>query len=228
VSAHCRGLAISELLAGWARFRSGRFRSQGELFRRLHEDGQRPRVAMVSCCDSRVDPAMVFDCDPGDLFVVRNVANLVPPCEDAGSYHGTSAALEFAVSVLGVAHIVVLGHSLCGGIRALLSAPDDKVAPMRFLSAWISLAEEARTVALAASRLDEASRQAMCERLAIRLSVRNLSSFPTIVDRVASGGLHLHGWHFDGRDGQLQVLDPASGRFIAAEGARADDAEGSN
>ncbi|MGE3171767.1 MAG: carbonic anhydrase [Planctomycetota bacterium] len=217
-------MAITDLLSGWARFRSGRFQTQGDLFRRLHDEGQRPRVAMVACCDSRVDPSMVFDCDPGDLFVVRNVANLVPPCEEIGSYHGTSAALEFAVTVLQVKHIVVLGHALCGGIRALLTGPPPDAPPMRFLSAWIGLAQEARTVALAASRLEEPARQAMCERLAIRLSVRNLTTFPEIAARVDAGQLHLHGWHFDGREAQLQVLDHATGRFVpAAEDVGAGD-----
>jgi carbonic anhydrase len=210
-------MPIPVLMAGWQRFRAGRFRDQRALFERITREGQRPRVAMVACCDSRVDPAIVFDCDPGDIFVVRNVANLVPPCEQSGNYHGTSAALEFAVSVLEVRHVVVLGHSQCGGIRALLDGPV-ATASMPFLGSWMSLAQEARSSALAADRLSVAERATLCERLAIRLSVRNLLTFPAIQERVQKQGLRLHGWHFDLQDGILTVLDEASNRFVPVEG----------
>jgi carbonic anhydrase len=207
-------MPIPELMAGWQRFRAGRFRDQRALFERITRDGQRPNVAMVACCDSRVDPAIVFDCDPGDLFLVRNVANLVPPFEETGRYHGTSAALEFAVNVLEVREIVVLGHSQCGGIRALLEGPAATGVAMPFLAAWMSLAQEARTAAAAASRLSPAERATLCERLAIRLSVRNLLTFPAIRERVDGGSLRLNGWHFDLGDGVLTVLDEAQNRFV--------------
>lgn len=210
-------MPIPALMAGWQRFRAGRFRDQRALFERITRDGQRPRVAMVACCDSRVDPAIVFDCDPGDLFVVRNVANLVPPSEQSGNYHGTSAALEFAVSVLDVRHVVVFGHSQCGGIRALLEDPGSASATP-FLSSWMGLAAEARSAALAAKSLSLAERATLCERLAIRLSVRNLHTFPGVHERVRKGALRLHGWHFDLQDGVLTVLDEASNRFVPVEG----------
>lgn len=207
-------MPIPELMTGWQRFRAGRFRDQRALFERIAREGQRPTVAMVACCDSRVDPAIVFDCDPGDLFVVRNVANLVPPFEESGSYHGTSAALEFAVSVLAVRDLVVLGHSQCGGIRSLLEGPPATDAPMRFLTSWMTLAHEARIAATTAPLLPPAERQTLCERLAIRVSLRNLLTFPTIRERVDRGELRLHGWHFDLHDGVLTMFDSASHRFL--------------
>lgn len=214
-------MPIPELMAGWQRFRAGRFLDQRALFERIAREGQRPNVAMVACCDSRVDPAIVFDCDPGDLFMVRNVANLVPPYEETGRYHGTSAALEFAVNVLEVRDIVVLGHSQCGGIRALLEGPKATGVAMPFLSTWMSLAQEARVAATAASRLPIAERATLCERLAIRLSVRNLMTFPAIRERVQNGTLRLNGWHFDLGDGVLTMLDADSNRFVPIGGEAA-------
>jgi carbonic anhydrase len=206
-------MPIPELMAGWQRFRAGRFNDQRALFERMAREGQRPRVAMVACCDSRVDPAIVFDCDPGDLFTVRNVANLVPPFEQSGRYHGTSAALEFAVTVLQVHHIVVLGHSRCGGIRALLEGPQ-ATASLPFVGAWMSLAEEAREATASAARLSIDERAALCERHAIRLSLRNLLTFPVIRERAERADVRLHGWHFDLGDGVLTVLDESANRFV--------------
>lgn len=217
-------MPIPELMAGWQRFRAGRFRDQRALFERMAREGQRPRVAMVACCDSRVDPAIVFDCDPGNLFLVRNVANLVPPYEESGLYHGTSAALEFAINVLEVRDIVVLGHSQCGGIRALLEGSPATGVTMPFLSAWMSLAQEARSAAMAATRLQPDERAAMCERLAIRLSMRNLATFPAVRERLERGTLRLNGWHFDLGDGVLTAFDEASNRFVPVEADSAPEA----
>ena len=207
-------MPIPELMSGWQRFRAGSFRDQRALFDRITREGHRPTVAMVACCDSRVDPAIVFDCDPGDLFVVRNVANLVPPFEESGSYHGTSAALEFAVSVLAVRDVVVIGHSQCGGIRSLLEGPPPTSSPMRFLTSWMTLAQEARIAATTAPLLQARERATLCERLAIRVSLRNLMTFPAIRERVERGALRIHGWHFDLADGVLTMFDPASNRFL--------------
>lgn len=210
-------MPIPELMAGWQRFRAGRFREQRALFERIAREGQRPSVAMVACSDSRVDPAIVFDCDPGDLFLVRNVANLVPPYEQSGNYHGTSAAIEFAVRVLAVQDLVVLGHTQCGGIRALLEGAPTIGEPMPFLTRWMTLAEEARTAALTAHRLPADERAALCGRLALRVSVRNLMTFPAIAACVATGALRLHGWYFDLRDGVLTMFDDAANRFVPVE-----------
>lgn len=211
-------MPIPDLIAGWQRFRSGRYQEQKRLFERVAREGQNPGTAMVACCDSRVDPAILFDCDPGELFIVRNVANLVPPCEEHGAYHGTSAALEFAVNVLAVDHIVVLGHSQCGGIQALLDGPPEAAGPMPFVSHWMELAAEARDRALAASLSHPHDRASYCEQLAIGLSMRNLLTFPAIKDRVARGALSLHGLHYDLRAGALSSLDPDAGRFIRIAG----------
>lgn len=207
-------MPIPELLAGWQRFRQGRYREQQRLFDRIAREGQQPKTAMVACCDSRVEPAILFDCDPGELFVVRNVANLVPPFEEAGGYHGTSAALEFAVHVLAVRHIVVLGHSQCGGIRALLEGPPAAAGPMPFVTHWMELAAEARERALAATVDRPADRAEFCEQLAIGLSLRNLLTFPGIAQRVRAGKLSLHGLHYDLGHGDLSQLDAAQGRFV--------------
>lgn len=211
-------MPIPELMAGWQRFRAGRYQDQRRLFERVAREGQQPSTMMVACCDSRVDPAILFDCDPGELFVVRNVANLVPPCEEVGdygfpTYHGTSAALEFAVEVLAVKHVVVLGHSQCGGIRTLLDGPPAAAGDMRFVVAWVGLADEARERALAASHGSSEERAEYCEQLAIGLSLRNLLTFPGVKRRVAAGELSLHGLHYDLRDGELSQLDPDKGRF---------------
>ncbi|MCA8947959.1 MAG: carbonic anhydrase [Planctomycetes bacterium] len=219
-------MPIPELEAGWRRFRSGRYREQRRLFDQMAREGQRPHTLMVACCDSRVDPAILFDCDPGELFVVRNVANLVPPCEvdDGGphtSFHGTSAAIEFGISVLAVDHIVVLGHSQCGGIRALIEGIPAAFGPMPFLSSWIALADEARERAFAADP-EPARLATICEQLAIGLSLRNLRTFPAVRDRIAAGRLSLHGLHYDLRDGALSLLDVDLGRFVAVDGGDAD------
>ncbi len=214
-------MAIPELIAGWQRFRSGRFEQQRELIERIAREGQRPRVLMIACCDSRVDPAIVFDCDPGELFVVRNVANLVPPCEESGSYHGTSAGVEFAISVLGVPHVVVLGHSRCGGIASMLAGPPESAERLRFVASWLEIAREARIAALSPPGLSAQERATLCERLAIRLSLRNLQTFPAIKRRVESGVLQLHGWHYDLGEGVLTVLDEATQRFVPVVAADA-------
>lgn len=221
-----RAMPIPELVAGWHRFRSGRFEQQRELMERIAREGQRPRVLMVACCDSRVDPAIVFDCDPGELFIVRNVANLVPPCEGAGSYHGTSAGVEFAVTVLEVEHIVVLGHSRCGGIASLLAGPPNTPEPLRFVGPWLEIGREARLAALTPPGLSTEERANLCERLAIRLSLRNLETFPIINKRIASGALKLHGWHYDLGQGLLTVLDRDTQRFVPVDTLRADLAGG--
>jgi carbonic anhydrase len=208
------GMPIPELIAGWHRFRSGRYEQQRELLERIARDGQRPRVLLIGCCDSRADPAIVFDCDPGDLFVVRNVANLVPPCEVGGAYHGTSAGVEFAVTVLGVEHIVVLGHSRCGGIASLLAGPPNTPEPLRFVGPWLEIGREARLAALAPPGLSQDERANLCERLAIRLSLRNLETFPAVKRRLEAGTLRMHGWHYDLAQGTLTVLDAATQRFV--------------
>lgn len=180
------------LLAGYRRFRDGYYREHRQRLEALVQ-GQAPRIAVVSCCDSRVDPAIVFDAQPGELFVIRNVASLVPPCESEGRYHGTSAALEFAVTELGVAHIVVLGHAQCGGIRTLVDHHRQGGAPVGFIERWVSMAYPC----LDAMGGSEAPSFKAVEQAAVRLSVDNLQGFPWIAERLANGSLSLHGWYYD-------------------------------
>jgi carbonic anhydrase len=204
---------IEDLIAGFGRFRQRYFGEQHELYQRLARGGQTPRLMVVGCCDSRVDPALITDCDPGDMFVVRNVANLVPPYETGGGYHGTSAALEFAVRGLGVQHVIVLGHARCGGVRALLGESRLE-GDAEFMKPWMSIAQSARTEVDA--KLPDASREVRttaCSQAVVRVSLKNLSTFPFVREAVAQGKLALHGWYFDIEQGDLLRYDPESKRF---------------
>jgi carbonic anhydrase len=194
---------MERLLTGYRRFRHDRWPERRQQFESLADTGQRPRALVVSCADSRVDPGMIFDAGPGELFVIRNVANLVPPFAPDGAWHGTSAALEFAVRILEVPDILVMGHGMCGGVRALLEGPPGDASD--FIAPWIELAAPARDRTLA--RTDVLDRQLCCEQETIRLSLENLLTFPWIESRLAAGALRLHGAHFDIRGGELSVLD---------------------
>lgn len=206
----------NDLIAGFHRFREQHFTDDDALYRQLVQEGQTPKILVVACCDSRVDPALVLDCAPGDLFVIRNVANLVPPDENRiGGRHGTSAALEYGVKTLGVEHVIVLGHAQCGGIQALMrgSAIDGQES---FISSWMRLAEQARNKVL--QELPDASSQELeraCEQQAILSSLDNLLSFDWIRERVQDGRLTLHGWYFDIEHGQLLQYEPGNSRFNA-------------
>jgi carbonic anhydrase len=201
---------MERLLSGYRRFRRDRWPERRRQFEALADTGQRPRALVVSCADSRVDPAMIFDADPGELFVVRNVANLVPPFAPDGAHHGTSAAVEFAVRVLQVPDILVMGHGLCGGVRALLEGAPAEASD--FIAPWIALAALAK--ARASARTDIPDQQLCCEQETVRLSLENLSTFPWIASRVAAGTLRLSGAHFDIRSGVLRISDE-NGEFEA-------------
>lgn len=202
------------LIEGFHRFREQHFTGDDALYHQLVQDGQAPRILVVACCDSRVDPSLVLNCAPGDLFVIRNVANLVPPAENrSGAHHGTSAALEFGVCNLGVEHIIVLGHAHCGGIRALMSGRrannDDS-----FINRWMRLAEDAR--ALIEHELADDSPEVQvraCEQRAILCSLDNLMTFSWIREGVEQGTLALHGWYFDIECGELLGYNPANRKF---------------
>lgn len=206
--------APADLIAGFRRFQQRYFGEERSLYEGLVRQGQTPKIMIVACCDSRVDPAILTDCDPGDLFVVRNVANLVPPCEAGGGYHGTSAALEFAVCYLKVEHVIVMGHARCGGIRALIdnARRDENVG--QFIAPWMSIADQARRDVLAALPMATADAQAeACERAALRVSLRNLLGFPFVKEAVADGRLDVHGWYFDINRGELLRCDLDSPEF---------------
>ncbi len=196
------------LLRGYASFRFGRFRSENERYRRLAESGQDPGVLVIACCDSRAAPELIFDASPGEIFVVRNVANLVPPYAPDGEYHGTSAALEFAVMGLKVKDIVVMGHGRCGGIKAALAAKTSApLSPGDFIGKWISLLE--KPVAECGCRPgEEPEEQAnRLEHLSIAQSLANLRTFPCIRILENRGDICLHGSWFDIATGELHVLD---------------------
>jgi carbonic anhydrase len=204
----------NRLIDGYRAFLGDRFKNERSRYERLAETGQSPEVMVIGCCDSRVSPEVIFDAAPGELFVVRNVANLVPPFETNGDYHGTSAALEFAVQALRVKHIVVLGHARCGGIRAFAddTAP---LSPGDFIGRWMNL------IAPAAERLgprtgDLSEYVAKLELRAIENSIRNLMTFPCVKILVERGKLQLHGAYFGVATGVLMVRDPETGEFHPA------------
>ena len=197
---------IEKLSKGYERFRNGYYqRNRARLEQMANK--QAPEIAMVSCCDSRVDPGILFDVEPGDIFVIRNVANLVPPFETIGDYHGTSAALEFAVTCLHVKQVVVLGHANCGGIRALMEN-DTSIKSDGFIYSWMQLAASAKKEVL--ERIDLVTpeqRINACEKTAVSYSLRNLMSYPWIRGRVEAGSLDLVGCYYDLRSGELVTLD---------------------
>jgi len=204
----------TDLIAGFHRFREQHFADDDALYRQLVLDGQTPKILVVACCDARVDPSLILDCAPGDLFVIRNVANLVPPSEGrSDGRHGTSAALDYGVRTLGVEHIIVLGHAHCGGIRALMSGQQTADADS-FINNWMQLAEEARASmerAFAGATSEE--RERACEQRAILASLDNLMTFSWIRERVEQGSLALHGWYFDMENGLLLGYDVTTRRF---------------
>ena len=201
---------MDELIEGYRRFRAGQWPERRATFEALAERGQAPRALVVACSDSRVDPAMIFAAAPGEIFVVRNVANLVPPYAPDSEPHATSAALEFAVRSLKVADVIVLGHAMCGGIRALLKGAPEPAG--EFLGPWMRIAEPAKRKAFAC---EPGERQAACEREAVKVSLGNLATFPWVAERVTAGRLRLHGAIFDIRSGVLSILQ-ADGVFAAA------------
>ncbi len=199
------------LTIGYAAFREGRLAADRDRYRRLAERGQRPEVMIIGCSDSRSAPETIFDAAPGELFVHRNVANLVPPFDADGHQHGTSAALEFGVTALKVRHLVILGHGRCGGVEAFLTAtPLDGTD---FIGRWIGLLAPAAEL-MADDPGETAARQRTLEFASIRQGLANLRTFPWIAAAESAGTLHLHGAWFDIGTGELLVLDSA-GRFAA-------------
>jgi len=201
-----------QLIEGFQRFREHHFAEGRAQFQDLVQFGQTPKALVVACCDSRVDPALVLDCAPGDLFVIRNVANLVPPAENQGHFHGTSAALEFGVRNLGVQHIIVLGHAQCGGIHALLEGSVNK--DDSFIAGWMEIADAARKqVEREHANASSKIRHRACEQQAILVCLDNLKTFSWILERVEQGKLALHGWYFDIEQGELLGYEAPTRKF---------------
>jgi carbonic anhydrase len=200
------------LLDGYHDFRTGNFLAEQKRYEVLAKHGQRPRIMLIGCCDSRVAPETIFNVLPGEIFVLRNVANLVPPYETNGDYHGTSAALEFAVMGLGVEHIVVMGHGKCGGVHAALTAPPP-LSQSDFIGRWISILDPVVKNMRANHPEPDHTHCRDLEHKGIQLSLRNLMTFPWIKTACAEKRLWLHGAWFDVALGELHVLDTPTGEF---------------
>jgi carbonic anhydrase len=205
---------LNQLIAGYRRFRDTEWRRERERWSELAE-GQSPKIMILSCADSRVDPAQIFDARPGEMFVVRNIAALAPPFETTPGHHGVSAALEFAVTQIEVGEILVMGHGFCGGCAAALTGQFDDAehGEGHFIAAWVEMLDEARKkVRSNHHQLDRDAFLAM-ELEAVKVSLANLRTFPWIVERERGGRLKLHGGHFAIDEGRLYMLDEAEGEF---------------
>ncbi|MFC4623764.1 carbonic anhydrase [Daeguia caeni] len=205
------------LLAGYRRFMADRFSHETARYRELADKGQSPETLMIACCDSRAAPETIFNTAPGEIFVLRNVANLVPPYEPDGEYHAASAALEFAVQSLKVKHIVVMGHGRCGGIKAALDTESAPLSPGDFIGKWMSLIAPATEAVSGNKLMTAAERQTALERISIRYSINNLRTFPCVDILEKKGKLTLHGAWFDISTGELWVMDRQTGDFKRPE-----------
>lgn len=205
---------LDRLIAGYRRFRETGWSPNRERWATLR-DGQQPEVMVIACSDSRVDPAQIFDVDPGEIFVVRNVAAMVPPFETTPGHHGVSAALEFAVQVLKVKEIVVMGHGMCGGCKAALTRELHGCEPGEggFVADWIALLDDARGPVIAQHGTEGRAAERAMEQAGVRVSIENLRTFPCIRRKERSGELKLRGAFFAISDGVLHVLDEDSGEF---------------
>lgn len=207
---------FATLLEGYRRFRRDGYPAQRERYDSLAKHGQSPKLMVIACSDSRVDPAQIFDVDPGEIFVVRNVAALVPPFETTPGLHGVSAAVEFAVNVLKVRQIVVMGHGMCGGCKAALTQELHGTAPGEggFVANWIGLLDPARDPVVAEHGTSGHNAERAMELAAVRVSLDNLRSFPNVVVSERAGDLVLRGTYFAISDGVLHVFDPDTECFI--------------
>lgn len=192
----------------------GRYPAERNRYTELAKAGQQPETLVIACCDSRAAPETVFDCGPGELFVVRNVANLVPSYAPDSTMHATSAALEFAVQALRVKHIVVMGHGRCGGIKAALDPASEPLSPGDFIGNWMSMLAPLTEQIQSSTVLTDIERQTALERVSIRNSIENLLTFPCIKILVDRAKLHLHGAWFDISSGELWIMDGESGDFV--------------
>jgi carbonic anhydrase len=200
------------LIDGYNAFADGRLQKEQDRYRELAEEGQQPQIMVIGCCDSRVSPEVIFDASPGELFVVRNVANLIPPYSPDGAYHGVSAALEFGVGALRVKHIVVLGHARCGGVRAFA---EDHV-PLSdgdFIGRWMSLMAPAAEKIGARGDADRADYLERLEQASVVNSLDSLMTFPRLAKLIEKGKIATHGAYFGVASGDLSVLDRATGKF---------------
>lgn len=204
--------SIKKLLRGFKCFQQNYFSDNSTLFNQL-KNGQHPKVLVIACSDSRVDPALLTNSNPGDLFVIRNVANLVPPYEPDENKHGVSAALEYAVKILEVESIVIIGHSDCGGIKALMNRDKSKVSS-EFIDSWLDVAESAKQ--LVNSKLQNAPekiRHQACEEASLVLGLDNILTFPWVKSRLEEHKLSVHAWYFNIEKGVLYYFDVIDKQF---------------
>lgn len=205
---------LERLVDGFQRFQHQYYEQVPSLYRNLR-DGQHPSTLLVGCCDSRVDLSMLLGCDPGDIFTVRNVANLVPPPDRDQGHHGVLAAIQFAVEPLAVSRIIVLGHAQCGGIRALMERPTRGDSEPDYLNRWMDIAEPARQRVLSQMlHAADAERRQACEQASILISLRNLEALPCVQRRLQAGDLTLHGWYFDLVAGALLAYSARADAFL--------------
>lgn len=205
---------FAALIEGYRRFRLGPYQEQRQRYDRLAQ-GQAPKVMVIACSDSRVDPTRVFDAEPGEMFVLRNIANLVPPLEAIQGQSSVAAALEYAVTVIEVHHILVFGHARCGGIAAALAGSFDNPVAGRHVHDWMEFIAPARDAVKAAAALSpDVDAQRALEQAAVRQSIANLGSYPFVAEAEARGDLKVHGAIFDIAEGALRVLDKATGQFL--------------
>lgn len=196
--------SLKKILSGYHSFREKYAKGDLSVMRYLSRYGQNPQIMVVACCDSRVDPALILQCDPGDLFVVRNVANIVPPYERDEAHHGTSAALEFGVCFLKVKHLILLGHSQCGGMQALMDK--QSVGQNDFISNWVNVIDSNQTHN---HSVDD------CAKQALQQSYQNCLTFPWIKERLEKQQLALHLWFFDIESGQIFMYSEENGSYKA-------------
>jgi carbonic anhydrase len=210
---------IDTLLEGYQKFRDNYYDASNADFEELIRWGQHPKILMVACSDSRVDPALVLNSQPGDLFMIRNVANLIPPFEDDQAYHGTSAALEFGVCVLEIQHVILFGHTQCGGIQSLF-AQQQTTQHKSFVTKWMELARPAHQAVLehhAPHPLED--KVTLCGQYSLVNSLQNLMTFPWIKEKVQGGSLTLHAWNFDLSQGRLEAFDAQDNCFKPLKGS---------
>lgn len=208
---------IQFLIDGYRVFRENYFNKDNMLYGQLARNGQNPKILMIACSDSRVDPAIVTHTQPGDLFVVRNVANLVPPYEEDNTYyHGTSAALEFGICGLGVRHVIICGHSQCGGIQALLKNSNQEISQNSFIQKWMQLAKPAYDFVQEKCQHAPLEEQIeICSQQSVIHSLHHLKSFPWVQKKMQEKNLFLHGWYFDLSEGTIQMFDEEKAVFVA-------------
>ena len=204
------------LVEGYRRFLRDRHAPERGRYLQLAELGQAPTAMAIACCDARVDISAIFDTEPGELFILRNVANLVPPYEPEGRYHRTSAAIEFAVQELKVPHLIVLGHSRCGGVATYRKKVRDKISERGFIGSWLAMLDNLK---IAETEIFEFGDEVAFEFAAIRYSLSNLRTFPFIRKREKARLLSLHGLHFDLASGVLLALDEEQGGFTELDAA---------